>query len=149
MFREFLPGIAIRCLSAALLLPALCGSLRSETLFKLSDLSNEQRVDLFTQIDTFGAATAMLDYCQRPPNLVAQIVPIAEGCVDAASLSVVLDRYTTAVVENSGAYNCRAPGSATLIPEIEAKMAGIVASLRKACRLRSFYSISFPKINFP
>jgi hypothetical protein len=142
-------GTICRWLCAAIVALLCCTGARCETLFKLSDLSDDERNDLFTQVDAYGAVTAFLDYCRRPPNLVAQLTAIAPGCVDPTSFTAVLDRYTAAVVRNSGPYRCAGPGAATMIPEYEAKIASVVSKMKTACRLRSFYKISFPKIHFP
>jgi hypothetical protein len=139
--------IFCRLLCIALPTALYCGSARCEDLIKLSDLSDTQRAELFTQIDYYGLVTAFLDYCQRPPNLVQRLTPIVQGCVDPASYTAVLDRYTTAIVENSGPYNCRGPGWEKKIPEFEAKIVSLLSSMKTACRFRSLYRVSFPKIN--
>jgi len=121
----------------------------SESLFKLSDLSNDRRAELFTQIDAWGLVTAFLNYCQRPPNIVEKLTPIVQGCVDEASFAAVKDKYNAAVVSNSGGYDCAGPGTNKKIPEIEGKIASAISRMRTACRLRSFYHLSIPKFNFP
>jgi|HubBroStandDraft_1064217.scaffolds.fasta_scaffold1184143_1 hypothetical protein len=40
-------------------------------LYRLSQLSAGQRTELFQQIDAFGMLTAFLNYCHRPPNMIA------------------------------------------------------------------------------
>jgi hypothetical protein len=128
----------------------LCGSAVAQApLPKLSDLSPERRADLFTQIDAIGLITAMFNYCQHPPNVVGRLTPVLKGCIDAGSLDTVLDRLTSAVVENSGAYNCRGASWEQKWPEIERKIDVLVSSVKTACQRRSLYKISFPKFNFP
>src|SRR5579862_6199149 len=88
------------------LISLACTTARCEKLFSIGDLTTGQRAELYTQIDAWGAATAFFSYCQIPlPHLIAELTPILKGCVDPASLTVVLDRFTTAVVENGGLRN--------------------------------------------
>jgi hypothetical protein len=149
MPRQFRSPISSRSVCFALLYLVYSSSAHCETLFKLTDLSNDQRAELFTQIDAYGLLTAFLNYCQRPPNIVARLTPIVQGCVEEASWTVVKDRYTAAVVDNSGAYKCAPPGAAIKFSEFERKIDNIISNMRTACRLRSFYRLSFPKINLP
>ena len=120
-----------------------------QTLFKLSDLTDDHRAYLFDQIDRFGLLTAMLNFCQRPPHMIEKLSPILDGCVDEASIAVVKDRFNQAVVNNSGAYNCGAPGIATAVARFEALIVNVVSQVRTGCRLRTLYSISIPRLNFP
>ena len=124
--------------------PASC-----ESVFKLSDLSGDQRAELFTQVGLYGELTALLNYCQRPPDIIAKLTPIVQGCVEEESFAAVKDRYNTAVVNASGRYECVGPGARKKIPEFEDKIARIISGMATACRLRSFYRLSFPKINPP
>lgn len=126
-----------------------CGSVHCESLFKLADLSDKQRTDLFGQIDAYGLLTAMLNFCQRPPKLEERLSPIVNGCVEKESITVVVKRYNAAVVAESGRWDCSDKGLRTMIPKYEAKIDSVVSGMKTACRFRSFYKISFPRINLP
>jgi hypothetical protein len=126
-----------------------CSPSYCETLFKLADLSNEQRAELFAQVDAYGLLTAMLNFCQRPPKLEQRLSPIVNGCVEKESITVVVNRYNAAVLKEGGRWDCADKGLRTMIPKYEGKIDSVVSSMKTACRLRSFYQISFPKINLP
>jgi hypothetical protein len=135
------------CLGVAVILHG--SPVQSKTLFKLADLSNAQRTELFTQIDAYGLLTAMLNFCQRPPKIVERLSPIVDGCVEKASFDVVVNRYNAAVVAEGGRWDCSNKGLRTMIPKYESKIDNVVADMKTACRFRSFYKISFPKIDLP
>jgi hypothetical protein len=135
------------CLGVVLIIHS--GSVRCETFFKLADLSNEQRDTLFEQIDRYGLLTAMLNFCQRPPKLVERLTHIVNGCVEKASITVVVSRYNAAIAAENGRWDCSDKGLVTMIQKYEAKIDSVVSGMKTACRFRSFYNISFPKINLP
>jgi len=116
-------------------------------VFKLSNLTHQQQTELFYQADAYGLLSAFLNYCQRPPRLVQRLASIAQGCVEEFSFAAVRDRYTTAAVQNSGAYNCSGPELVSKVLEFERKIDSLIASFQTACRLRVFYNLSFPKID--
>jgi hypothetical protein len=107
---------------------------------RLADLSDAQRTELFVQIERYGLVTAYLNFCQRPPNLVAKLMPIVQGCIEEASIATIRDRYTYAVVISSGLYNCEGRDP-NMIARFERTLASLISNVRTACRLRSFYNL--------
>jgi hypothetical protein len=126
-------------------LALMCGhaplAIAGDEKFSLSDLSNEQRGMLFTQIDAYGLATAYLNACQRPTNLVARLAPIARGCIEEPDIVTVVKMYKQALARHTAKYNCAAPGAPEMIAKIEQKIAMIVSGLDQACHSRSFYRL--------
>jgi hypothetical protein len=142
-------AVALHLACSAFFVIMSCTSSHCANLFKLADLSTQQRTELFAQIDAYGLLTAMLNFCQRPPKLEERLTPVVDGCVDKESFAAVVKRYNAAVQREGGRWDCSDRGLRTMIPKYEAKIDGLVSSMKTACRLRSFYNISFPKINFP
>jgi hypothetical protein len=135
------------CLAAQILSAVAPAS--SADLFKLADLTSAQRADLFDQADAYGLVTAMLNFCQRPPKLVERLTPIAEGCFEKESFTEVANRYNAAVVREAGRWDCSDKGMRVMTPKFEQKIDNLVSNVKTACRFRSFYKISFPRINLP
>lgn len=126
------------------------GPLAAETLFDLSDLSDQQREVLFNGVDGYAVVEAFLNYCQRPPELESKVRKIAKGCISEKSLSSVAERYAHQITIETGnppyKYNCADPGVRYMANKFEKKIELFLANLKYACRFRALYSLPWPKI---